>query len=215
MTDNNANQVASFLTKLAVGLNQLDLTASQQQKEQWLEYLTLLQKWNRGINLVAENDVPKAVTRHLLDSLAIAPYILGNRVIDVGTGAGFPGIPLSILYPEKQFFLLDSNQKKQIFVSYVAKALSLSHVQCLHTRVEAYQPTEKFSTILTRAFSPLAQLLPLTAHLLAPEGRLLAMLGKIQVIDESFPAGYQIEQIPLHIPGEKGERHLAIISRQK
>lgn len=200
---------------LKEGLRQLSFPVSEQQYALLAEYIALLQKWNTRMNLIARGDVPKIAQRHLLDSLAIAPFIQGERIIDVGTGAGFPGIPLSILLPAKSFFLLDSNQKRQIFVNHVVKALSLSNAECLSTRVEAYQPTEKFSTILTRAFAPLAEMLPLTAHLLMPGGCWLAMLGKRQMVEQIPSSGYQLKQVvSLHVPGEEGERHLAIISQK-
>ncbi|MGD9592524.1 MAG: 16S rRNA (guanine(527)-N(7))-methyltransferase RsmG, partial [Candidatus Berkiella sp.] len=153
------------------------------------------------------------VGRHLLDSLSIGAYLEGGRVIDVGTGAGLPGIPLAIMMPETSFFLLDSNHKKQVFVSQVAKSLSLKNVVCVHSEVKAYQPTEKFSTIVTRAFAPLAQMIDLTAHLLAPNGRFAAMMGKVEQ-NIALPLGFELQHmVSLHVPGEIAQRHLAIIAR--
>ncbi|HRE31234.1 MAG TPA: 16S rRNA (guanine(527)-N(7))-methyltransferase RsmG, partial [Candidatus Berkiella sp.] len=107
------------------------------------------------------------IDRHIIDSLSIAPYLTGDDFLDVGTGAGLPGIPLSIVYPQRQFFLLDSNQKRQVFVSQAAKSLLLNNVQCICQTVQTYQAERKFSTILTRAFAPLAEMVQLCAHLLA------------------------------------------------
>ncbi len=196
------------------GLQTLALEANEQQITKCIDYLELMHKWNQRLNLTAIRNPIEMVSRHLLDSLAIYPHLVGQRMIDVGTGAGLPGIPLSIMAPQCQFFLLDSNHKKQVFVNQVVKSLSLTNVSCVHSEVGAYQPTEKFSTILTRAFAPLEHMIPLTSHLLAQEGRFLAMMGKVEQNSLSTPQGFEIENIiSLKVPGEEGERHLAIISK--
>lgn len=202
-------------TLLLQGMAKMQIDISLSQKAQLIDYLHLLDKWNRAFNLTAVREPIKMVGRHLLDSLAISPYLHGKQIIDVGTGAGLPGIPLSILCPEKNFFLLDSNQKKQIFLTQVVKLLSLKNVQCIHSLVEAYQPTEKFSTILTRAFASPAEMIHLTKHLLAEDGQFLAMMGKIP---EGFqlPVGFEMKQIiSLQIPNEEAQRHLGIVTREK
>lgn len=197
---------------LLKGLKELKIESTLADREKLLAYLALLDKWNKRFNLTAVRVVQEMVGRHLLDSLSILPYLHGNRLIDVGTGAGLPGIPLSILQPSKTFFLLDSNQKKQIFVSHVVKSLSLVNAQCVTQPVQIYQPSEKFSTILTRAFAPLDRMLALTGHLLANEGRFLAMMGKISDENLVLPTGYIMQEVvSLNVPGEKADRHLAII----
>ncbi|MBN9289297.1 MAG: 16S rRNA (guanine(527)-N(7))-methyltransferase RsmG [Gammaproteobacteria bacterium 39-13] len=202
-------------TLLVQGLSCMKIEVDAHLQAQMIAYLALLQKWNNAFNLTAVRDPLKMVGRHLLDSLAISPYLHGEHMIDVGTGAGLPGIPLSILHPEKSFFLLDSNQKKQIFLTQVVKSLSLKNVQCVHSLVEAYQPTEKFSTILTRAFASPAEMIHLTKHLLAEDGQFLAMMGKVPE-DIQLPAGFEVKQIiSLKIPGEEAERHLGIVTREK
>lgn len=196
------------------GLQELKIESTSLQREDWLAYLALLHKWNQRFNLTAVRDQEEMVGRHLLDSLSIQSYLYGDRLIDVGTGAGLPGIPLSILYPQKEFFLLDSNQKKQIFVSQVVKLLSLKNVQCVNQPVQIYQPSQKFSTILTRAFAPLARMITLTSHLLDKDGRFLAMMGKISEENLHLPTGFDMQAlIPLKVPGEKADRHLAIITK--
>jgi 16S rRNA (guanine527-N7)-methyltransferase len=200
---------------LAKGLAKLNLPTSDAQLAKLLSFITLLQKWNQHFNLTAVRDPLSMVTRHILDSLSVSQYLNGNSILDVGTGAGLPGIPLSIFSLEKQFFLLDSNQKKQVFVSQAVKSLSLVNVNCVHSQVETYQPVQKFSTILARAFAPMAKMIPLAAHLLAEDGLFLLMLGKIQQ-EEDLPLGFQIQRIvSLKVPGENAQRHLAIIVKGK
>lgn len=204
--------ISSLDALLLKGLKELKIESTLADREKLLAYLALLDKWNKRFNLTAVRVVQEMVGRHLLDSLSILPYLHGNRLIDVGTGAGLPGIPLSILQPSKAFFLLDSNQKKQIFVSHVVKSLSLVNVQCVTQPVQIYQPSEKFSTILTRAFAPLDRMLALTGHLLANEGCFLAMMGKISDENLVLPTGYIMQEVvSLNVPGEKADRHLAII----
>ncbi len=197
---------------LKKGLSDLHIDVSALQLQQLLAYIALLDKWNKHFNLTAVRSVEEMIGRHLLDSFSILPHLQGEKIVDVGTGAGLPGIPLSIYCQDKTFFLLDSNQKKQIFVTQAVKTLDLINVQCVHSLVERYQPSQKFSTILTRAFAPLPRMIALTAHLLADNGRFLAMMGKVCSDQLKIPSGYQLEQvISLNVPGEKGQRHLAII----
>lgn len=200
-----------MLLKLEQGLLALSLQTSSLQRSQLLEFVALLHKWNQAFNLTALREPAKMISRHLLDSLSVFPYLRGERLIDVGTGAGLPGLPLSIVCPERTFFLLDNNRKKQIFTSYVVKTLGLKNVQCICSKVERYQVEQKFSTILTRAFAPIEQMLSLTAHLLDVNGCYLAMIGKSV---EKLP-GYQIKQIVLQVPGETHSRQLAMIEPQE
>lgn len=197
-------------------LNELKLSTSHEQREKLLAYVALLYRWNKAFNLTAVREQHLMIDRHIIDSLSIAPYLLGDHLLDVGTGAGLPGIPLSVFYPERQFTLLDSNQKKQIFVSQAVKSLSLNNVHCVCQTVQTYQAEQKFSTILTRAFAPLTEMIPLCAHLLANDGRFFAMMGKATPDLLVLPVGYQIEDlIKLSVPGEKAERHLAIVISER
>lgn len=199
---------------LEKGLIELKLVCSSQQVQQLLSFIARLEKWNRHFNLTAVRSPFEMVSRHILDSLSVAPYLHGKRIIDVGTGAGIPGIPLSILCQEKVFYLLDNNHKKQVFVTQAVKSLALKNAFCVHAMVQTYQPEQKFSTILTRAFAPLEQMITLSAHLLAEDGRILAMMGKVQPELPPLPSGYQFERIvSLNVPGQNAQRHLAIIKR--
>lgn len=194
------------------GLNELNLTMSAVQRGQLMQFLALLYKWNQRINLTSVRSPLLMVSRHLLDSLAVAPYLNGENIIDVGTGGGFPGIPLSVYYPDKAFVLLDTHQKKQLFVTQGVNLLALKNVQCVCSLVQAYQPEQKFSTILTRAFAPIEKMIPLTAHLLKSNGRFLAMLGRATEEQLKLPPGYEMENlISLKVPGEKAQRHLAVV----
>ena len=204
-----------YKSLLNKGLEKMGLVLTDAQTDLLLAFLNLLEKWNHAFNLTGVRDVRSMIGRHILDSLSIQAYLQGDRIIDVGTGAGLPGIPLSILFPEKHFVLLDSNQKKQIFVAQAVKLLSLKNIECVQGRVETYQPNQKFSTIVSRAFAPLDRMLPLTEHLLLEDGRVLAMLGKATPESHPLPPGYILNEfITLEVPGEQAERHLAIIGKK-
>lgn len=214
MLEQNYPEFAVCEQVLEKGLAVLRMEVTPVQREQLLSYVGLLHKWNQKFNLTAIRTPLEMVGRHLLDSLTLLPYLKGDRLVDVGTGAGLPGIPLSIASPNKNFFLLDSNQKKQIFVSQAIKNLDLKNATPVYSLVEAYQPSQKFSTILTRAFAPLPKIIALTAHLLEDEGVFLAMMGKVSAEQLVLTPGFEVEKvIPLQVPGEKGQRHLAIIRR--
>ena len=192
---------------LVAGIQQLGLAFDGLKVEKLLQFIQLIQKWNKAYNLTAVTELPEMVTLHLLDSLAILPYINSSRIIDIGTGAGLPGIPLAIAQPEKQFVLLDSNAKKTRFVQQAIVELQLPNVNVVHARVESYQPEQPFDTILTRAFASLADIQKLTAHLLADHGEILAMKGHptAEEIDQ-IHGHYQV--LPLHIPGVHADRCL-------
>lgn len=142
------------------------------------QYLLLLDKWNAAYNLTAIRDLETMVSKHLLDSLAILPWLNGKLILDVGTGAGLPGIPLAIAQPERQFVLLDSNGKKVRFLQEVKRQLALPNLEVVQFRVENYHPKQGFDTVLSRAFSSLEQMIFWTQHLISPEGVWLAMKGR-------------------------------------
>jgi 16S rRNA (guanine527-N7)-methyltransferase len=198
--------------QLEAGLQEMGIHVTSNQVEQLLIFLGMLIRWNERFNLTAVRSPLDMVRRHILDSLSVRDYLSGQMIIDVGTGAGLPGIPLSIVCPDNSYYLLDSNQKRQIFVSQVIRELSLTHVYAVHSTVEAYQPEHKFSTILTRAFAPLPRILSSTQHLLAPNGHFLAMMGKATPDQLVVPNGYEVQRVvSLSVPGESAERHVAII----
>lgn len=192
---------------LEQGLNALNLASLQ---EPLLQYLMLLNKWNLAYNLTAIRDLESMVSKHLLDSLAILPWVKGNRVLDVGTGAGLPGIPLALAKPTTQFVLLDSNGKKIRFLQEVKRTLGLKNVELVQIRAENYHPVPGFDTVMSRAFSSLEQMIQWTKHLVAEEGTWLAMkgiypdeeLGKINL-------PFHVEQYQVH--GVNGERCCVLI----
>ena len=182
--------------------------------------LTLLEElrhWNRRTNLTAITDPEQMITHHLLDSLAISPDLSGTRVADVGTGAGFPGLPLAVANPERHFTLIDSNAKKLRFVSHAAGLLALSNVTTLHARAESLRPEAPFETVTARALAPLPKLLEAVAPLCGPHTRVLAMKGRWPE-DElaQLPAAWRLASSRiLTIPGLDAARCLLVLSRLK
>lgn len=176
----------------------------------WLQYLALLEKWNRAYNLTAVREKGRMVSQHLLDSLAIAPHIRGSRVLDVGTGAGLPGIPLAIAFPEWQFTLVDSNGKKTRFVQAAVRELGLHNVVVEQCRIEDLNGGAGFDTITSRAFSDLAVMFDLTRHLLAPGGRIAAMKGPRAEHELAALEGRveDVELFNIQVPGVEAQRIL-------
>lgn len=199
--------------KLTWGLNELGLHLDDSVQLKLLCYVDLLHKWNRTYNLTAVRKPELMVTRHLLDSLVINPYLEAGRILDVGTGAGLPGIPLALIRPDDEFYLLDSNSKKTRFVTQVVSELELNNVTVVKSRVEEFQPGQVFNTIMSRAFSTLANMVSGTRHLLDPKGVLLAMKGVYPVAEvDELPDDMQlVESVELKVPGLDAERHLLII----
>lgn len=210
-------ELASHAEELKQGATQLGIDLSDFQQQQLLAYLVLLNKWNKAYNLTAVRDPAEMVSRHLLDSLSVAPQVLqgGSRWLDVGSGGGMPGIPLAILFPERSFTLLDSNGKKTRFLTQVKLELKLANVDVVHNRVEQFTPTQHFTDITSRAFSSLDDFANWTRHLGSLDTRWLAMKG-IQPDDElqALPEDFQLERcLVLKVPGCQGQRHLLILRR--
>ncbi len=204
----------ALASQLSRGIAALGLRSSDTQQAQLLEYLTLLCKWNRAYNLTAVREPADMVTRHLLDSLALVPRLSGHRCIDVGTGAGLPGIPLAIMFPEREFHLLDSNGKKTRFLFQVKTALALSNVTIHHARVEAFTPARGFDVVLSRAFASLLDMVAGAGHLLQPDGVFLAMKGARPEEEIAALAG-QCRVLGIHpllVPGLDEQRHLVELS---
>lgn len=199
--------------KLAEGLAALPLELNAHVQNRLVDFLHLLVKWNRAYNLTAVRQPEQMVTRHLLDSLVIGPYLQGPRVLDVGTGAGLPGIPLALAYPDLHFTLLDSNGKKIRFVTQAVAELGLTNVDVVQSRIEAFQPTRRFDTITARAYASIDDLVSQTTRLLADGGQYLIMKGVYPVAEvEAMPTGYQLEAThPLKVPKLDAERHLLIV----
>jgi len=194
---------------LVSGLEVLNQELTEHQIEQLLAYIALIEKWNKSYNLTSIRDQVSMVPMHLLDSLAIVPFISGKRVIDIGTGAGLPGIVLAICFSDIDFVLLDSNAKKTRFVQQAILELKLTNVSICHNRVELYRPDNGFDIAITRAFASLEDIMRLTTHLLNNEGVLLAMKG--QIPDVSMLEAAKTELYPLSVPGIEGERCLVKI----
>lgn len=187
----------------------LDIPAAARQK--LLDYLALLAKWNKVHNLTAIRDTQEMVTLHLLDSLAVLPYITTTRLLDVGSGAGLPGIPVAIVRPDIQVTVLDSSHKKTTFQRQAKAELGLDNLQVVCSRVEQYQPPQKFQQIVSRAFSDLAEFVKLTSHLLDKQGAWLAMKG-VHPYDELAQLGeMSTEVLPLAVPGLDAQRHLVVL----
>ena len=174
-----------------------------------------LARWNRTYNLTAITAPAEMVTHHLLDSLAIQPDVAGERIADVGTGAGFPGLPLALVNPTRDFTLIDSSGKKIRFLQHAVRALGLSNVTALQTRVETFQPAVPFDSVIARAFAPLPVMLERAGHLCARDGRVLAMKGRWPEQElERLPAPWEVERSrTLAIPGLAEERCLLVLRR--
>lgn len=199
---------------LREGLEILGIEASGCE-EAFVEYLNLLQKWNRIYNLTAIRHPDEMVVKHLFDSLAVRPYLSGQRIIDVGTGAGFPGIPLAIVEPHRQFVLLDSQIKKVNFLSAVKNALGLTHVQVVHARVEDFSPEGFFDTVLTRAFASLEDIWEKTQHLVGQGGQVLAMKGQYPLDELKGLTENDWEIHILNVPFLNEKRHLVQFSKRE
>lgn len=193
----------------------LGLVIDEPTADKLLVLLDELARWNQSYNLTAISDRRDMIVRHLLDSLAVRPLLKGLRIVDVGTGAGFPGLPLAITEPARHFTLLDSNGKKVRFVAHAARTLGLNNVEPVHARAELYRPTAAFDTVVTRAFAPLPELLDKVAGLCGSSTRVLAMKGRRQIAErEDLPAGWQIESdVDLVIPGLDEARHVITLRR--
>lgn len=197
--------------QLRQGIAQLGIALSPDIQATMLRFVVLLQKWNKVYNLTAIRDPQQMVSNHLLDSLAVLPHLWPKRWLDVGCGAGVPGLILAISRPEWQFSLLDSNSKKTAFVQQAIIELDLRNVDVHCARAEEWQSAEKFDGIISRAFSELGGLLRCTRHLVARHGRWAAMKGSAEQELAGIPEGCRVEQvIPLQVPGLDAARSLVI-----
>lgn len=196
--------------ELEAGLVKLGLSLSDAQVNLLIEYVALLQKWNKVYNLTAIRDPKEMLVKHLLDSLAVVPHITGQRIIDVGTGGGVPGIPLAICFPEKTVDLLDSNSKKTRFLIQAKAELGLANSQVIHDRVENYQPEILYDGVVSRAFASMQDMLHWTGHLLADDGIWWAMKAQQEFEDLTNLPGLVVieETISLEVPGLDAERIL-------
>ena len=191
------------------GLAALALPETTHQKAQLADYLALIERWNRVYNLTAVDQPSKMVPLHLMDALAIHPFVTGARILDVGSGAGLPGIPLSVFAPDKEFILLDSNGKKVRFMTQASIELGLPHVKAVHSRIEDFEGA--FDHVICRAFTSLENFVDSCSRLVTPGGSLLAMKGPAvsEEFPDSVPGGCAVH--PLTVPGLKAERSLVEI----
>lgn len=204
---------APNIAPLVHGAAELGVALSEHDALRLLQLLEELARWNRRFNLTAIRHGPEMVTHHLLDSLAVHRHLHGATVADVGTGAGFPGLPLALVNPERRFTLIDSNGKKIRFVSHAVRTLGLVNVEALQARVESLRPDQPFDTVVARAFAPLPEMLERIAPLCGAQTRVLAMKGKWPAAEiEGLPAGWRMESHPLTVPGLGEERCLIVLS---
>lgn len=211
-----STDIDTLRPELAAGLEALGLPAAL--ATPLLAYLALLARWNATYNLTAIRGPRDMVAKHLLDSLAMQPFVRGLRTLaDLGTGPGLPGIPLAIATPGLQVTLVESNGKKARFLREAVRQLGLGNVQVAESRIEAFQPGTHFDAITARALATLPLILELGGHLPGPGGRLLAMKGVVP--DEeiaTLPAGWRLAAVhPLRVPGLDAERHLVEVARDR
>jgi 16S rRNA (guanine527-N7)-methyltransferase len=205
---------ASVAAELTRGLQAMGLDAAL--ADPLLAYLTLLVRWNKTYNLTAIRDPNEMVTRHLLDSLAMAPVVSSGSLADLGTGPGLPGIPLAITHPQLQVTLVESNGKKCRFMREAVRKLGLTNARVAESRAEALDEAGAYDNLTARAMDTLAGIIEVGGHLLRPGGQLLAMKG-VYPHEEiaQLPADWEVREVrPLAVPGLVGDRHLVVVTRR-
>jgi 16S rRNA (guanine527-N7)-methyltransferase len=204
----------SLATDIAAGAATLGVGISAEAAARMAAHLELIEKWNRVHNLTAVRETSQMVTLHVLDSLSLLPHLGAARsVVDVGTGPGFPGIPLAIARPDLRVTLLDSSHKKAAFLEQARAELGLANVEVACTRVEQWKPAQRYEAVVSRAFAELTDFVVQAGHLVAPGGRILAMKG-VYPYDEiaRVPASHRVaEVVELKVPSLEAKRHLVMI----
>ncbi|EKI6023885.1 16S rRNA (guanine(527)-N(7))-methyltransferase RsmG [Salmonella enterica] len=206
-----------MLNKLSRLLDEAGISLTDHQKTLLVAYVDMLHKWNKAYNLTSVRDPAEMVVRHILDSIVVAPYLQGQRFIDVGTGPGLPGIPLAIVLPDAHFTLLDSLGKRVRFLRQVQHELKLENITPVQSRVEAYPSEPPFDGVISRAFASLNDMVSWCHHLPGEKGRFYALKGQLPE-DEiaSLPDDFSVESVEkLRVPQLEGERHLVIIKSIK
>ena len=203
------------LEVLVSGAAELGIPLSSDQGAQLLRLLDELDDWNQRMNLTAIRERGQQITKHLLDSLAVHSYLRGARIADIGTGAGFPGLPLAVAMPQLELTLVDSTAKKLKFVEHAAQTLGLRNVQTVHTRAESYRPKERFDCVVSRAVGPIETFVTWSGHLCVGGGRLLAMKGRYPTDElQHIPSGWKLAAVHrLNVPGLDEQRHLVELCR--
>jgi len=202
--------------QLEAYLAEINLPATAEQKKQLLDFVGMLNKWNKAYNLTSVRDPEAMLVRHIMDSLVVSSHLQGERFIDVGTGPGLPGIPLAIMNPDKTFVLLDSLGKRIRFQKQVAFELGIHNISSIESRVEAYQPEQKFDGVLSRAFASIHDMLTWCHHLPAEHGQFYALKGQLSDEEmQQIPAGFVVtETIELQVPRLDEQRHLLKIIKE-
>ena len=212
----------SLATVLNNGLNSAGWLLSAEQQQRLLQYITLLDKWNKTYNLTAVREPVRMIGLHILDSLALLPHVgLARTMLDVGTGGGLPGLPLAIARPDMQITMLDSQQKKTVFIRQAICELDLKNAEVECARVKQFSPLEKFDIVVSRAFAELSDFVKDAAHLVAEDGLMFAMKGvypndEMARLAENSTMCFQVSAvIKLYVPQVEGERHLIVLKKVK
>ncbi|WP_144211731.1 16S rRNA (guanine(527)-N(7))-methyltransferase RsmG [Shewanella donghaensis] len=197
-------------TQLKTYLAETNISATETQQKQLIDFVAMLNKWNKAYNLTSVRDPEQMLIRHVMDSLVVSPYLKGQLFIDVGTGPGLPGIPLAILNPDKEFVLLDSLGKRIRFQKQVQFELKINNITSIESRVEAYEPEQKFDGVISRAFASIEDMLGWCHHLPAENGVFYALKGQLGENElATIPTGFEIaETIVLNVPKLDEQRHL-------
>ncbi len=204
---------SAYLQQLQNGIAALQLNISLPVMEKMLDFLTILHEWNQKFNLTGIKTIAGMVAPHLLDSLTIAPYLQGQRILDVGTGAGLPGIPLALCFPEKHFVLLDGTGKKVKFLRHIKSELNIPNIEPVQDRAENYQPSKCFDSILFRAVGSMQECIQNAKHLCCPQGEFLFMKGVYPQEELEKISRYSCKVIQLTVPDLDVERHLVTVRR--
>lgn len=201
--------------RLSAGLSGLGLTLAPAQRAALATLMAELADWNTRVNLTGITDPAEVVDKHLLDSLAVLPWLKGHSVADVGSGAGFPGLPLAVADPERRYTLIESTGKKVKFLRHAIERLELPNVDVLHGRAEALKPSQAFDSVISRALGPLSDFVRVAGHLAGRRGRLLAMKGKAPAEElKALPPGWKALAVhPVRVPGLDAERCLVELAR--
>ena len=210
--------MSQLRSKLDALIAQTDLDVSEKQRELLVGYVAMLDKWNKAYNLTSVRDPQDMLVKHILDSIIVSTHLQGERFIDVGTGPGLPGIPLAIMCPDKEFFLLDSLGKRIRFIKQALHELKIENVTPIQSRVEEFQPEEKFDAVLSRAFASMVDMVNWCHHLPKQDtGLFLALKGLLPQDEiEQLPDWCSVTDVKaLNVPELEGERHLVILSRKE